>query len=405
MRRRVAITGLGCVSALGVGVEKFWQSVTAGESGIGPVTLLPRAKLNVAIAAEANDYDSSDYFEPKKCALLDRFAQFAIVAAREALGDSGLDPSRDGLAARTAIVLGSGVGGKTTDDEAFYKLYGEGQPRVSPTVIPRVMGSSAASQVSIDLSLTGPGFTVSSACAAANHAIGQAAMLVQHGVADAALAGGSEACITLGTWKAWEALRVLSPEPCSPFSLGRRGMTLGEGAGFLMLEPLDAAQARGVRIYAELAGCGMSSDAGHIVDPSQAGAARAIQAALADASIAPEQVGYVNAHGTGTKLNDLIETRAIRQVFGSHADRLAVSASKSMHGHALGASGALEAIACALAIHDGVLPPTANFGDPDPECDLDYLQEGARQVQVEAALSNSFAFGGLNAVLAFRQAN
>ena len=404
MRRRVAITGLGCVSALGVGVDKFWKSLKAGRSGIGPVSLLPREKLNVGIAAEASDYDPNDYFEPKKCALLDRFAQFAVVAAREALADSGLDPSLDGLAARTAIVLGSGVGGKTTDDEAFDQLYGEGQPRVNPTVIPRVMGSSAASQVSIDLSLTGPGFTVSSACAAANHAIGQAAMLIQYGVADAALAGGSEACITFGTWKAWEALRVLSPDPCSPFSLGRKGMTLGEGAGFLTLEPLDAAQARGARIYAELAGCGMSSDANHIVDPSQEGAAQAIQSALADASLAPEQVGYVNAHGTGTKLNDLIETRAIRKVFGSHADRLGVSSTKSMHGHALGASGALEAIACALAIQNGVLPPTANFGDADPECDLDYLSDGSRQAQIEAALSNSFAFGGLNAVLAFRRA-
>lgn len=392
------------MSALGVGVDKFWKSLKAGRSGIGPVSLLPREKLNVGIAAEASDYDPNDYFEPKKCALLDRFAQFAVVAAREALADSGLDPSLDGLAARTAIVLGSGVGGKTTDDEAFYKLYGEGQPRVNPTVIPRVMGSSAASQVSIDLSLTGPGFTVSSACAAANHAIGQAAMLIQYGVADAALAGGSEACITFGTWKAWEALRVLSPDPCSPFSLGRKGMTLGEGAGFLTLEPLDAAQARGARIYAELAGCGMSSDANHIVDPSQEGAAQAIQSALADASLAPEQVGYVNAHGTGTKLNDLIETRAIRKVFGSHADRLGVSSTKSMHGHALGASGALEAIACALAIQNGVLPPTANFGDADPECDLDYLSDGSRQAQIEAALSNSFAFGGLNAVLAFRRA-
>ena len=391
------------MSALGVGVKSFWQRLSTGRTGIGPVNLLPSEKLNVAIAAEARDFNSADYFEPKKCALLDRFAQFAIISAREAQADSGLNLSNDGLAARTAVVLGSGVGGKTTDDEAFHRLYGAGRPRVNPTVIPRVMGSSAASQVSIDLSLTGPGFTVSSACAAANHAIGQAAMLVQHGVADAALAGGSEACITLGTWKAWEALRVLSPEPCCPFSLGRKGMTLGEGAGFLVLEPLDIAQARGATIYAELAGSGMSSDANHIVDPSEDGAAQAIRSALADASLSTEQIGYVNAHGTGTKLNDAVETRAIRQVFGGHADRIAVSSSKSMHGHALGASGALEAIACALALKRGTLPPTANFGEPDPDCDLDYLTDGAREAQPEAVLSNSFAFGGLNAVLAFKQ--
>ena len=318
MRRRVAITGLGCVSALGGGVKSFWQRLSTGRTGIGPVNLLPSEKLNVAIAAEARDFNSADYFEPKKCALLDRFAQFAIISAREAQADSGLNRSNDGLAARTAVVLGSGVGGKPPADEAFHRLYGEGRPRVNPTVIPRVMGSSAASQVSIDLSLPGPGFTVSSACAAANHAIGQAAMLVQHGVADAALAGGSDACITLGPWKAWEALRVLSPEPCCPFSLGRKGMTLGEGAGFLVLEPLDIAQARGATIYAELAGSGMSSDANHIVDPSEDGAAQAIRSALADASLSTEQIGYVNAHATSTPQGDQIELNAIGGMVGEN---------------------------------------------------------------------------------------
>ncbi|HEX9760617.1 MAG TPA: beta-ketoacyl-[acyl-carrier-protein] synthase family protein, partial [Candidatus Acidoferrales bacterium] len=275
--------------------------------------------------------------------------------------------------------------------------------RIHPLSIPRTMANAGASHISMEFGLTGPAYTVSTACSSSNHAIGLALRMVQHGEAEVALAGGGEAPFTVGMLKAWEAMRVISPDTCRPFSKGRKGMILGEGAAMLVLEPLEAAQARGAQVYAELAGCGMSSDAHHITQPLPEGAAAAIRAALRDAGMAPEQVSYINAHGTGTPANDAAETRAIRAVFGAHADRLAVSSTKSLHGHALGAAGALEAVATLLALREGVLPPTINFTEPDPECDLDVVPNQARAAAVECALSNSFAFGGLNAVLAFRQ--
>ena len=400
---RVGVTGIGCVSALGLNVGDFWQSLAAGACGIRPLTLLPRDKLSIQVGAEVADFDPGSHFEPKRLAMLDRFSQFALVAAREAVADAGLEFSRES-AGRTAVILGTGVGGKTTDDEAFWKLYGEGNPRVHPTVIPRLMASSATSHVTMEFGITGPAFTVTSACSSASHAIGQAFSMVRHGLVEAAVTGGSEACFTLGTMKAWESMRVMAPDTCRPFSRGRKGMVLGEGSAVLVLESFERAQARGARIYAELAGAGMSADADHLIQPNEEGAARAIEAAIADAGLPLEQIDYINAHGTGTQANDVTETRAIRRVFGTLAEKVAVSSTKSMHGHALGASGALELAATALALHHGIVPPTVNYTEADPDCDLDYVPNVARSRPLAAALCNSFAFGGLNAVLVLRRA-
>ena len=400
--RRVGITGIGCVSALGLDTRQFWSRLLKGCSGIGPISLVPPEKLHVQVGAEVRGYIPEEFFEAKRLNLLDRFSQFAVLASREAVADAGLDFS-NGRGATTAVVLGTGTAGKTTDDEAFYHLYAEGNPRVSPLVIPRQMASSATSHLTMEHGITGPAFAVSSACSSASHAIGQAFSMVRSGMAEMALAGGSEACFTLGTLKAWESMRVMAPDTCRPFSRDRRGMVLGEGSAVLVLEPLEAAQRRGARIYAELAGAGMSSDASHITLPCEHGAARAMEAALKDAQLNPADIDYINAHGTGTAANDSTETRAIHRVFGERSRELAVSSTKSMHGHALGASGALELAATALALHHGVAPPTANFSEPDPECDLDCVPNQAREMPIRAALSNSFAFGGLNAVLAVRR--
>jgi nodulation protein E len=402
--RRVAVTGVGVVSALGADRAAFWRALAVGRPGIGPIRAVDCSDLRFSNGAEARDYDPSGHFEPKALDSLDRFSQLALVAAREAAADAGFPPS-DGLPGRTAVVTGSSLGGQTTEDAYFHELYAKGRNRVPPLSIPRVMANAATSAVTMELGLTGPAFTLSTACSSANHALGLALWMVRQGTCDCAFAGGSEAPFSRGNLKAWEALRAVSPDTCRPFSRDRSGLILGEGAAFLVLEPLDAARERGARIYAEIAGFGMSADASHLTQPSVAGAATAMRAALADAALAPEEVGYVNAHGTGTAANDPCETRALREVFGAHAERLAVSSTKSMHGHALGAAGALEAAATVLALAEGVLPPTANFTAPDPECDLDVIPNEARAARVAAALSNSFAFGGLNAVLAFRSAD
>ena len=400
--RRVAVTGIGVVSAAGLTAAQFWETLAAGRSAIGPIRLLDTATLRFHNGAEAYDFDPARHFEPKELDLLDRFAQLGVVAAREAVRDAGVEWSA-ALRERTAIVTGNCNGGQTTEDEGFVDLYRHNRSRVNPMTIPRTMGNAAASRISVEFGITGPSYTISTACASSSHAIGQAFWLVRHGLAELALTGGSEAPFSLGNLKAWEALRVVSPDTCRPFSKDRRGMILGEGGAMLVLEPLEAARARGARIYAEVVGLGMSADAHHITQPSVDGPARAMRAALADAGIAPEQVGYINAHGTGTLANDPTEAAAIKLVFGGHTARLAVSSTKSMHGHALGAAGALEAIATVLALRHGLLPPTANFTAPDPACDLDVVPNAPRAAQIDYALSNSFAFGGLNAVLAFRR--
>ncbi len=395
------MSGIGVVSAIGLNRTEFRDSLRAGRCGIQAITRVDPNQLQVKNGAEAHGFDAAAHFDRKQLAMMDRFSHFAVVAAREAVADAGVEPQH-GLG-EAAVILGSGAGGKTTEDEVYRELYGAGNPRVHPTAIPRSMLSAAVSHVTIDLGIKGPSFAVSSACASATHALGQALWLVRNGAAEIALAGGTEACITLATIKAWESMRVMSPDVCRPFSLGRRGMTLGEGAAVLVLETLDAARARGARIYAELAGFGMSSDAGHLIQPSADGAARAMWAALRDAALDPGQVDYVNTHGTGTKTNDVTESAAIATIFDDHASKLMVSSTKSMHGHALGASGALEVAATALGIEAGFVPPTINFVEPDPDCPLDCVPNEARETRVSAALSNSFAFGGHNAVVALRQ--
>jgi nodulation protein E len=333
---------------------------------------------------------------------MDRFAQFAVIAAREAVEDAGICWTTE-LRENAALITGSCVGGQSTEDIGFQEVYKLAHNRVHPLTIPKTMANAGASHISMEFGITGPSFTISTACSSAGHAIGQAFWMVRSGATDLALAGGSEAPFSFGILKAWEAMRVVSPDTCRPFSKNRRGMILSEGAAMFVLEPLEAARARGARVHAEIVGLGMSADACHITQPSAAGAARAMRAALRDGGLAPEQVGYINAHGTATPANDATETAAIRDVFGRHAEGLAVSSTKSMHGHALGAAAALECLATVLALRDGVLPPTANFEEHDPDCDLDVIPKEARRRQAEYAISNSFAFGGLNAVLALRR--
>jgi nodulation protein E len=402
--RRVAITGMGCISALGHDAPTSWQAMREGRVGIGPIANIPTELLQVKIAAEVRGFDPGAHFESKRLALLDRVSQFALVAAREAVAQAGLDFRAEGRGDRTACIIGTGVGGENTHDESARRFYADRKPSLHPLTIVRLMANAPACHVTMEFGLTGPSFAVVSACASANHAMTQAFEMVRSGRVDFAVTGGSEACITVTCVKAWEAIRVTADDTCRPFCKQRRGMVLGEGAGIFVLEDWEHARARGATILAEFAGAGMSADAADIVLPSMEGAAKALAGALADARLNPDEIGYVNAHGTGTPANDPTETAAIRKVFGAHADRLAVSSTKSMHGHPLGAAGAIELVAAIGALRDGVIPPTANFLDPDPACDLDYVPNTAREQAVRAVLSNSFAFGGLNSVLALRRA-
>jgi nodulation protein E len=402
--RRVAITGLGIISPLGLNLEENWKSLSEGRAAIGPIKGADCSTLRFKNGAEVTGYDPVEHFPGGKDAYIDRFAQFSVVAAREALRNSGLELTPD-LRERSAIVCGSAVGGQAAIEAGFQDLWVEGRGRVHPLTIPKTMSNAGASHIAMDLGMSGPTYTVSTACSSANHAIGQAFRLVRDGEADAAMTGGSESIFNIGMLKAWEAMRVIAPDTCRPFSKDRRGMILGEGGAMMVLEPMDAARARGAKIFAEICGFGMTADAHHLTQPAVHGPVRAMRGALREAGLAPEDIGYINAHGTGTPGNDPVESTAIREVFGAHADKIGVSSTKSMHGHALGAAGALEAIATILALYHGILPPTANFNERDPECDLDYIPNQPRALRVEAALSNSFAFGGLNAVVAFRAAS
>lgn len=399
--RRVVITGLGIISGLGQSVDEFWDNLREGRSGIRKLTSVDCSELRFNRGGEVEGYDPTAHFEPRHADLLDRFAQFALIAARQAVRDAGLEghPALQ----RAAVVTGVALGGQTTAERLFENLYVDGNSRAHPFSVPRIMANAGASHISMEMGAQGPALTMATACASASHAIGQAFWMVRSGVVDIAITGGSEAPFALGHLKAWEAMRVVSPDTCQPFSKDRRGMILAEGGAMLILESLDSATARGATIYAELAGAGMSADAHHLTQPCPEGPARAMAAALDDAGVAPERLGYINAHGTGTPANDPTETRAIRLVCGEHADSVAVSSTKSMHGHALGASGGIEAVATVLGLHHQILPPTMNFSEPDPECDLDFIPNEARPADVEYALSNSFAFGGLNAVIALRR--
>lgn len=406
MERRVVITGMGAVSALGQGAATLWQAMVEGRSGIGPLPSPdPAVEIRMKVGAVVGDFRPAEHFDAGRLVLLDRVSQMALVAATEAVQQSGLDFAADGLGAGTAVVIGTGIGGEVSRDEGARRIYRDGAERVHPMSIVRTMPNAPASNISMAFGLTGPTFAVASACASSNHALAQAALMVRHGLADRALAGGAEACFSLSAIRAWEAMRVIADDTCRPFCAQRRGLVLGEGAGVFVIETLESAQRRGATILAELAGFGMCADATDIVAPSWEGAARAMRLALEDAHLQPAEIDYINAHGTGTAANDPTETRAVRAVFNGHAERLSISSTKAVHGHALGAAGALELVAAVNALGAGIVPPTANFLDADAACDLDYTPNTARRREVAAVLSNSFAFGGLNAVLALRRLN
>lgn len=401
--RRVVITGAGSVNPLGSDVGTTLKAMKAGLCAIGPLDIPDLDRLAVKIGAQVTGFEPELHFDRPRLSLLDRHVQFALVAAREAVAQSGLrfEPA---LALRTAVIMGTAGGGLTTSDDAFRAVYAEGKTRVHPFTVPRLMPSAAASHISMEMGLTGPAFSVSSACASSNHAIGLAFQMLRGGAVDVALAGGSEAMLSFGGLKAWEGLRVMAPDACRPFSAGRTGMVMGEGAAVFVLEERETALARGAEILAEIAGFAMTSDASDIVLPNPDGAARAMAGALQDAGLDPGSVDHINAHGTGTTANDRSESTAIAQVFGARATSIPLTATKSLHGHLIGAAGAVELLGCLLALRDGVIPSTAGYIGPDPECPVDLVTGQARHQQVDVVLSNAFAFGGLNAVLALRRA-
>jgi nodulation protein E len=399
---RIVITGMGAISALGRSCADLGTNLLEGRNGIGPIAAFDAAGFNVQVAAEVRGYRAEDHFDDSRAAQMDRFAQFAVLSAREAMFDAGLAGAAP-PPSRVAVVHGTGVGGQGTHDDAYRLFYAEKARRLPPLTVPKLMPAAAACHISLDLGVTGPVFSVSSACASSAHAIATAAMMLRAGLADIVLAGGSEACITPGAVRAWEGLRVMAKDACRPFSKGRGGMVLGEGAATLVLETLDHARARGARIHAELAGVGMSSDARSLIQPDVGGIAACIRAALDDARAAPDAVDYINAHGTGTAQNDPAESRAIHDVFGARGSTIPVSSSKSMLGHTLGAAAALEAIATIVAIREQTAPPTIGFRERDPLCDVDCVPNVARPMPIAVALSHSFAFGGLNVALALRR--
>lgn len=400
MRSRVVITGLGGICGLGTDVPAIWQAMREGRSAIGEITTVPLHELKVRIGAEVKELPDHG-IERRRLVTMDRFSLLAVIAAGEAIRQSGLDLSRANEK-RVGSVVGTGIFGAGTLDDNYRGLFLEGRSRADVFSVPRIMPGAPAGQVSMSYGLRGPVFGVTSACSSANHAIAMAADQIRLGRADVMLAGGTDAPLAYGVLKSWEALRALARETCRPFSEDRDGLVIGEGAGMAVLETYEHATARNAPILAELAGVGMSGDASDIVAPTVDGPAAAMAACLEDAGLNPEDVDYLNAHGTGTKANDQIETAAIHKVFGNAVNGLSVSSTKSMHAHCMGASGGLEMIACVMAIRDGLVPPTANYREPDPECDLDVTPNVARERSVRVALSNAFAFGGTNAVLAFR---
>ena len=399
--KRVVITGAGTVNPLGLNVPDTLAAMSNGVCGIGPLDFRDVDRLSIKIGGQVHGFDGESQYNRQKIALYDRFTQFTLAAAAEALRQSGLEFKGE-LSAKSGVVLGTAGGGVSTWDDNYRAVYAEGKNRVHPFVVPRLMNNAAASHVSMEHHLKGPSFTVSTACASSNHAMAQAFSMIRSGMAPAMVTGGSESMMCFGGVKAWEGLRVMSRDACRPFSANRNGMVQGEGAGIFVFEEYDHARARGADILCEVSGFAMSSDASDIVMPSKAGAARAIKGALDDARINPEEVGYINAHGTGTAANDKTECAAVADVFGTHADRLMISSTKSMHGHLIGGTGAVELLACIMALRDGVIAPTIGYEEPDPDCALDVVPNVARDARVTVALSNAFAFGGMNAVLALR---
>ena len=402
MRQRIVVTGIGGLCGLGNDAPSIWQAMREGRPAIGQLSSETLADIKVKIGSEIKQVPDHG-IERKRTVSMDRFSLFAVIAAREALAQSGLQVDEKNTY-RVGATVGVGVYGAETADENYRKVLVERKPRAEIFTVPKIMPGAAAGQVSMNLGLRGPTFGVTSACSSSNHAFASAMDQLLLGRADVMLAGGTEAPLVWGVLKGWDALRIMAPDTCRPFSADRQGVVMGEGAAMAVLETYEHAKARGAAILAELAGVGMSADASDIVAPTVEGPAAAMRACLADAGLNPDDVDYINAHGTGTKANDQIETIAIKQVFGEHAARLSVSSTKSMHAHCLGASGALEMIACVMAIREGVIPPTANYREPDPDCDLDVTPNVARERKVRAAVSNGFAFGGTNAVVAFKAA-
>ena len=401
--KRVVITGAGTINALGQSVPETLAAMREGICGIGPLEFRDVERLQIQIGGQVRGFEAEGRYNRQQMSLYDRFTQFTLAAAKEAIEQSGLTFSGE-LAAKSGVVLGTAGGGVSTWDDNYRAVYEEGKNRVHPFVVPKLMNNAAASHVSMEWNLKGPSFTVSTACASSNHAMAQAFSMVRSGMAPAMVTGGSESRLCFGGVKAWEGLRVMSRDACRPFSANRNGMVQGEGAGVFVFEDYEHACARGAEILCEVAGFAMSSDASDIVMPSKAGAARAMAGALADAGINREDVGYINAHGTGTAANDKTECAAVADVFGPHADQLMISSTKSMHGHLIGGTGAVELLACIMALRDGVIAPTIGYEEPDPECALDVVPNEARDAQVEVTLSNAFAFGGMNAVIALRKA-
>jgi len=398
---RVVITGAGTINALGGSVSETLQAMREGQLGIGPLQMRDLDRLSVKIGGQIKDFDPEAHFDRQKLALYDRVTQLVLLASREAMAQSGLEITEE-LSETTGVVLGTAAGGMSTWDDNFRSVYKEGKNRVHPFVVPKLMTNAAASHLSMAHNIKGPSLTVSTACASSNHAIGLAFHMVRSGMAQVMLAGGGDAMLTFGGIKAWEGLRVMSKTACRPFSANRSGMVQGEGAGVFVLETYEGAMARGAEMLAELIGFSMTSDAGDIVMPNQQGAVRAIRGALRDACLDPQDIGYINAHGTGTAANDKTECAAVTEAFGAHAPALMMSSTKSMHGHLIGGTGAVELLACLMALRDGVIAPTIGYEQPDPNCALDVVPNVARQAKVTATLSNAFAFGGMNAVLALK---
>lgn len=388
---------MGAVSGAGIGVEKLWTAARDGKSAIAPIELERPGQNTVKIAAQVKNFDPASYIEENLITLCDRFSQFAIVAADEAAAQAKLTRDQR-LGERAAVIIGTGVGGYTTIDDMMF-IYNVTKTRMHPMSIPRAMTNAAAGHVSMRYGCAGPTFAVSSACSSANQAIGIGASLIHAGAVDYAIVGGSEASIAASYIRAWELLRVLTPDFCRPFSLKRNGMTIGEGAGILVLENAETAAARGATALAEIAGYGTTSDAKDLVRPDPEGAAAAMRSAIANSGLSPDAIDYVNAHGTGTIMNDIVETEALRTIFGSRLQQLPVSSTKPIHGHAIGASAALELIITLKAMHEGIAPPTINWLEADAKCALDPVPNKARNVSIRAAMSNSFAFGGINAAI------
>ena len=402
MGHRVVITGAGTINPLGNDVAQTMIAMQEGRCGIGPLDIRDVDRLSIQIGGQVKAYDEQAHFNRQQISIYDRFTQFTLLAAREALAQSGLTFNGE-LADQSGVILGTSGGGLTTQDENYRVVYEEGKNRVHPFIVPKLMNNAAVSQVSMEWNLRGPSFTVSTACASSNHAMGQAFNMVRSGMATVMVTGGSESMLCFGGIKAWEGLRVMSKDACRPFSATRNGMVQGEGAGVFVFEEYEHAKGRGAVILCEVAGFAMTSDASDIVMPSKQGAARAISGAMRDAKIDRSEVGYINAHGTGTAANDKTECAAVADVFGAHADRLMISSTKSMHGHLIGGTGAVELLACIMALRDGVIAPTIGYEEPDPECALDVVPNEARDAAVDVVLSNAFAFGGLNAVIALRK--